>query len=351
MHRDKPKIGVSACLLGDPVRFDGGHKRDPFLVETFGQHVEWVKVCPEVEAGLGTPRETMRLVLIGRPERERKAMYESDRVAMVVPKSGADVSDVMRRYAAKKVDALADAGLCGFVLKKDSPSCGMERVKVYTTTGPAERAGRGLFADALLARLPNLPVEEEGRLGDPRLRDNFVERVFAYQRLRRLFDGGRHALASDGAAAGRDGGGRPAARWTVGDLVKFHTAHKLTLMAHSPSAYRELGRLVAGAKQANRRSLQAEYERGFMQALSAIATPKRQANVLQHMLGYFKATLDSDARNELLGLIEEHRIGRIPLVVPITLFKHHVRRLGVEYLAGQVYLDPHPRELSLRNHV
>lgn len=329
MSDDRPRIGVSACLLGEPVRFDGGHKRDPFLVETFGQHVEWVPVCPEVEAGLGTPRETMRLMLIGPPDRERGGAYPPDRLRMVVHKTGADVSGVMRRYAKPKVDELAGARLSGFVLKKDSPSCGMERVKVYAGSGPAERAGRGLFAEALMARLPNLPVEEEGRLSDPRLRENFVERVFAYQRLGRLFE----------------------ARWSVGDLVAFHTAHKLTLMAHDPAAYRELGRLVASARGRPRRALQEEYESGFMRALSVVATPKRHANVLQHMLGYFKTSLDPDARAELLDLIEQHRIGRVPLVVPITLFKHHVRRLGVDYLAGQVYLDPHPRELSLRNHV
>ncbi|MGE3508553.1 MAG: YbgA family protein [Vicinamibacterales bacterium] len=325
----KPRIGVSACLLGRPVRFDGGHKRDPFLVETFGQHVEWVSVCPEVEAGLGTPRETMRLVLVGTPGREKGETYPPDRVTLIVHKSGADVTALMRRFARARVEALTGERLSGFVLKKDSPSCGMERVKVYAASGPAERAGRGLFAEALLARWPNLPVEEEGRLGDPRLRDNFVERVFAYQRLRQLFD----------------------RRWTIGDLVQFHTAHKLTLMAHAPVAYRELGRLVAGARQAGRKELQTEYAARFMQALTVIATPSRQANVLQHMLGYFKQSLDAAARAELLDLIEQHRLGRVPLIVPITLFKHHVRRLNVAYLAGQVYLDPHPRELSLRNHV
>lgn len=324
----KPRIGVSACLLGDPVRFDGGHKRDPFLVETFGPHVEWVKVCPEVEAGLGTPREAMRLVVLGRtvgPATDEPA----ERVAMVVQKTGVDVTPVMRRYAKRKVEALAAERLCGFVLKKDSPSCGLERVKVYPPAGPAARRGRGVFAEALLARWPTLPVEEEGRLSDPRLRDNFVERVFAYQRLRRLFD----------------------ARWRVGDLVAFHTAHKLTLMAHSPAAYRELGRLVAGARTESRHALQRAYEAAFMRALASVATPQRHANVLQHMLGYFKRTLDTAARLELLDLIEEHRQGRLPLIVPITLFRHHVRRLEVAYLAGQVYLDPHPRELSLRNHV
>ena len=329
MSDDRPRIGVSACLLGEPVRFDGGHKRDPFLVETFGQYVEWVSVCPEVEAGLGTPRETMRLTLVGRPDRGKGETYPPERVAMIVHKTGADVTSVMRRYARPKADELADAGLSGFVLKKDSPSCGMERVKVYAESGPAERAGRGVFASALLTRLPNLPVEEEGRLSDPHLRENFVERVFAYQRLRRLFG----------------------QRWTVGDLVTFHTAHKLTLMAHSPAAYRSLGQLVADASRKPRRTLQDDYEAGFMAALAVVATSKRHANVLQHMLGYFKKSLDQDARDELLDIIEQHRIGRVPLVVPMTLFKHHVRRLGVDYLAGQVYLDPHPRELSLRNHV
>jgi uncharacterized protein YbgA (DUF1722 family)/uncharacterized protein YbbK (DUF523 family) len=328
----RPRIGVSACLLGEPVRFDGGHKRDPFLVETFGPHVEWVPMCPEMEAGLGTPRETMRLMLRGRPDRQRGETYGPDRVALLIHKTGVDVTTLMQRYSERKVGSLVDERLNGFILKKDSPSCGMERVKVYPETGPSERAGRGVFAEALIARLPNLPVEEEGRLNDPQLRENFVERVFAHQRLRQLFD-------------------NPAARWSIGDLVRFHTAHKLTLMAHSPSAYRQLGRLVAEASRGSRQTVQDDYASGFMRALTIIATPTRHANVLQHMLGYFKKSIDQDARAELLAIIEDHRIGRVPLVVPITLFKHHVRRLRVEYLAGQVYLDPHPRELSLRNHV
>jgi uncharacterized protein YbgA (DUF1722 family)/uncharacterized protein YbbK (DUF523 family) len=326
---DRPRIGISACLLGQPVRFDAGHKRDPFLVETFGQHVEWVPVCPEVEAGFGTPRETMRLVLTKPQERGRGERFDPAHIALVLNKQGTDVTAQMQSYARRRVEKLASARLSGFVLKKDSPSCGMERVKVYTPQGMGERAGRGLFAEALIARFPTLPVEEEGRLGDPRLRENFVERVFAYRRLTALFEG----------------------RWTVGDVVAFHTAHKLTLMAHSPVAYRELGRLVAGAKGQARAGFAAAYQEGFMRALATIATPKRHANVLQHMLGYFTRTIDDDMRQELLALIEEHRQGRVPLVVPMTLMRHHVRRLRVEYLLGQTYLEPHPRELSLRNHV
>lgn len=329
MDKDRPRIGISACLLGEPVRFDAGHKRDGFLVETFGAHVEWVTVCPEMEIGLGSPRESMRLVLAGEATRERGARFDPAVVALVMSKSGRDLTAQMRAYAEKRAAALEAEELSGFVLKKDSPSCGMERVRVYTKGGMAERAGRGVFAEALMRRLPNLPVEEEGRLGDPRLRENFVERVFAYRRVRRLF-------------------GR---RWTTGDLAAFHTAHKLTLMAHSPVASRELGRMVASASGRARNQLAEEYESAFMRALAIIATPRRQANVLHHMLGYFKKTLDADARNELLALIEDHRTGRVPLVVPLTMMRHHVRREKVEYLAGQTYLDPHPRELSLRNHV
>ncbi|MGE0448168.1 MAG: YbgA family protein [Vicinamibacterales bacterium] len=326
---DRPRIGISACLLGQPVRFDAGHKRDVFLVETFGQHVEWFPVCPEVEAGFGTPRQSMRLRLTSPQVRERGERFEPSRIALVLNSDGTDVTDRLASYARKKAEKLAAADLSGFVLKKDSPSCGMERVKVYLPSGVGERGGRGLFAEALMARLPDLPVEEEGRLGDPRLRENFVERVFAYQRLRRLFD----------------------ARWTVGHVVQFHTAYKLTLMAHSPTAYRELGRLVASAKAHPRGAFAELYRSGFMRALATIATPKRHANVMQHMLGYFSDDIDAGSRAELLGLIEEHRRGQVPRIVPLTLIRHHVRARGIDYLTGQTYLDPHPRELALLNHV
>ena len=199
---DSPiRIGVSTCLLGEHVRFDGGHKRDPFLVDTFGRYVEWVAVCPEVEAGLGVPRESMHLRRI------------EDQVRLVTTKTGIDHTDTMRNYAARRVAALRAHDLCGYVLKKSSPSCGMERVKIYGRSGPVA-SGRGLFAEALLQAFPHLPVEEEGRLSDPRLRENFVGRVFAYRRLRSLFRG----------------------RWTIGNVVAFHTAHKLQLMAHSRKA-------------------------------------------------------------------------------------------------------------------
>jgi uncharacterized protein YbgA (DUF1722 family)/uncharacterized protein YbbK (DUF523 family) len=311
------RLGISACLLGDEVRYDGGHKRDAFLTTVLGPLVEWVKVCPEVEVGMGTPRESIRLV------------QENGRLRLLTVKTGVDHTAAMTRFAAKRVTALAAEDLCGYVLKKDSPSCGMTRVKVYSGSGPGRRTGVGLYAQALLARFPHLPIEEEGRLLDPRLRDNFIERVFAYRRLRDLFE----------------------TRWTAGDLVRFHTAHKLVLLAHSTEGYTRLGRLVAVVSSMDRSSLRDAYTAGFMDALRAIATPQRHTNVLQHMVGYFKKTLDTASRTELLAAIDDYRLGLVPLIVPITLMRHHVRVHDVQYLQGQVYLAPHPKELMLRNHV
>ena len=252
MTQDLIRIGISSCLLGEEVRFDGGHKRDSFLVDTFGKWVEWVMVCPEVEVGMGTPRETLRLV------------RDKGELRMVTRKTGVDHTSAMNAWARRRVQALAREDLCGYVLKKDSPSCGMERVKVYDAHASPARTGVGLFAAVLLARFPLLPVEEEGRLSDPRLRENFVERVFAYRRVRSFFAG--HWPST------RPGHPERAERWTVGGLVRFHTAHKLLLMAHSPAAYQRLGRLVAGAKAADRRALHERYEREFMEALKVLAT-------------------------------------------------------------------------------
>lgn len=310
------RLGISACLLGQKVRFDGGHKRDPFLVETFGQWVEWVPVCPEIEVGMGIPRPAIRL------ERKEGA------IRLVDPKNGKDWTEAMLAYAGEKVEALRQLDLSGFVLKKDSPSCGMERVRVYGG-GMPRKEGRGLFAQVLMEAFPNLPVEEEGRLCDPRLRENFVERVFAYSRLKALFS----------------------SSWTRGSLVAFHTAHKLQLLAHSPKLYQELGQLVAQAKNLGRRELAERYSQTFMTCLKTMSTRARNTNVLQHMAGYFKKQLAPEDRAELHGVIEDFRRGLVPLIVPITLIRHFVRALGVEYLAGQTYLEPHPRELMLRNHV
>lgn len=314
------RIGISTCLLGEPVRFDGGHKRDTFLLHTLGPHVEWVPVCPEVEIGLGVPRETIRLT---------RDDESSGRVRLVTVKTGVDLTSRMTTWSAGRLDELAKERLSGYVLKKDSPSCGMERVRVYGGSSGATRDGRGLFAEALLARFPELPVEEEGRLSDPRLRENFIERIFAYRRVQALFS----------------------SRWTTGRLVAFHTAHKLSLMAHAPTAYQELGRLVARAASMDRHDVERRYRSQFAGAFSKLATPGRHVNVLHHIAGYFKQQLDAASRDELLSVIDDYRHGLVPLVVPITLVRHFVNRFGVEYLKGQIYLDPHPKELALRNHV
>lgn len=312
-------MGVSACLLGREVRYDGQHKRDDFVADALAAFVELVPVCPEVEAGMGIPREPVRLQKRGADTR------------FVTVQSGDDLTAMMQAFAARRVRALAKEDLRGYILKKDSPSCGMERVKRYPSQdgAPPDRDGTGLFAAALLAAFPNLPVEEEGRLKDPALRENFVERVFAYHRWRAFATGA----------------------FSVGGLVAFHTAHKLTLLAHAPTAYRTLGKLVAEAKQVPRAVLLERYEAGFMAALKKLATPGKHANVLQHMMGYFKKTLDEPSRAELSTIIDDYRRGLLPLIVPITLLRHHVRNVGAPYLAGQIYLSPHPKELMLRNRV
>lgn len=311
------RLGVSSCLLGHEVRFDGGHKHDRFVTDLLGSFIEWVPVCPEVEVGMGTPRPAMRLV------------ESSEGVQMLEVKSGRDHTQPMKRYSARRVRELKALDLCGYILKKDSPSCGMTRVKLYSETGMPRREGRGLYASALMEAYPNLPTEDEGRLNDPKLRENFIERVFAYKRLRALFRG----------------------RWTAGQVVAFHTAHKLQLMAHSTEKYRELGRLVATLKEKKRRTFREQYECGFMDALVPLATPGRNANMLQHAAGHLKKCLDSRSRIELADLIHDYRRGLVPLVVPITLVGHHARRHDIDYLTGQVFLEPHPRELMLRNHV
>jgi uncharacterized protein YbgA (DUF1722 family) len=310
------RLGISTCLLGRKVRFDGGHKRDPFLVEQLGPFVEWVSVCPEVEAGMGIPRPSVRL------ERRGGALHVID------PRSGADHTHSMNAWARRRVAELRALDLDGYVLKKDSPSCGMERVKVWGA-GSATRDGRGLFAAALLEALPDLPVEEEGRLHDARLRENFIERIFAFRRLKDLFS----------------------ARWRPRDVVDFHTAHKLQIMAHSPQAYADLGRLVAGVKGSPPAGFARRYREGFMGALSRLATRGRTANVLEHMAGHLSDLLDASARTGLAESIDDYRRGLVPLVVPLTLLRHHARAHGVEYLLRQRFLDPHPKELMLRNHV
>lgn len=318
--RERPlRVGISTCLLGQKVRFDGGHKHDRYLTDILGAYFEFVPVCPELEVGMGVPRESVRLV------------GTVDAPRMIGHRSGEDWTERMARYSAKRLAQLGKMGLSGYILKKDSPSCGMERVKVYPSEegGLPDKHGVGLFARPLLEGLPLLPVEEEGRLHDAHLRDNFIVRVFAFHRLQGLFAG----------------------RWTRGQVVAFHAAHKLLLMAHSPPHYAELGRLVAKVKATPPAEFRDLYSRTFMEGLRVKATTKKNVNVLQHIVGYLREHVAPAERQDILGVVEDYRRELVPLVVPLTLLRHYVRKHQIAYIADQVYLSPHPKELMLRNHV
>ena len=309
-------VGISSCLLGKKVRYDGGHKRDPFVNDLLGLYVTWVPVCPEVEVGMGIPREAVRLE------------GEADRPRMIGGKTRKDYTRAMESFSRTRVRAIAGMGLSGYVLKARSPSCGMERVKLYGASGPKGRA-RGIFARHLLEQMPHLPVEEEGRLNDPVLRENFVERVFCYRRWQDLLEGGL----------------------TRGKLSAFHAAHKYILLAHSPAHAAGLGRLVAGAKALTPARLAGRYADLFFEALAHHTTRKRHVNVLQHMAGFFKKTLSPGEKAELQESIGDYHRGYTPLIVPVTLIRHFVRLHDVPWLRDQIYLNPHPKELALRNHV
>lgn len=317
MPEEKIRLGVSSCLLGEKVRFDGGHKLDHFLTDTLGRFVEFVPVCPEVEVGLPTPRETLRLV--GEPGAQR----------LVFSKSGEDITDRMMAWAQKRVTALEKENLCGFIFKAKSPSSGMERVKLYDRNGVPNKQGVGLFAQAFMEHFPLLPVEEDGRLHDPGLRENFIECIFTLKRWRDTREGGM----------------------TRGKLVDYHTRHKLLLLSHSTEIYQQMGKLVARAKEVEEDVLYKDYLALLMKGLRLKTTVSKHVNVLQHVLGYFKNHLSSDEKQEVLDLLDNYRARLIPLIVPVTLLNHFVRKYDQAYLKKQVYLNPHPQELRLRNHV
>lgn len=313
---EKIRIGISSCLLGEMVRYDGGHQLDRYLRDTLGAWFEFVPVCPEVELGLPTPRETLRLV-------EGEAGPR-----LVFSRSGEDITDRMQGWAARRVRELEEEQLCGFIFKAKSPSSGMERVKLYDRNGVPAKKGVGLFARAFMEHFPHLPVEEDGRMHDPHLRENFIESVFVFKRWRDLL----------------------AAGFTPAALVDFHARHKLLLLSHSPELYREMGALVARAGTLPPRELQAGYQALLMKAMRLHATVRKHANVLQHLLGYFKRRLSADEKREALALIDLYRHGSVPLIVPVTLINHYVRKYDEPYLSRQHYLRPHPVELQLRNH-
>jgi uncharacterized protein YbgA (DUF1722 family)/uncharacterized protein YbbK (DUF523 family) len=312
------KLGISSCLHGEEVRFNGAHKRDDLLLGTIGRYVRWVTVCPEVEFGLGVPRETLRLE--GDPANPR----------LVQTQTRKDITDGMREWAKFRLATLYQNDLDGFIAKKNSPSCGVFRVKLYDKNGIPSGASRGVFADELARAFPLLPLEEEGRLRDPIIRENFIERIFAYHRLKALM--------------------KPEA--TPAALVAFHTSHKLALMAHHPDRQRDLGRITADAGKRPFGEIVAEYAKMFMETLAIWSTRGKHANALTHAFGFVKEHLDARDKTELIGLIEDYRRGIVPLIVPITLLKHHLGRHPVpDWIRQQVYLNPYPKELLLRNHV
>ena len=314
---EKIKLGISTCLLGKNVRYDGGHKLDRFLTDTLGQYVEYVPVCPEVECGLPIPRESMHLE--GDPDSPR----------LVTIRTKQDMTDRMVQWARNRIIDLEKEDLCGFIFKSDSPSSGMERVKVYNEKGIPLKKGVGMFARIFMEHFPLLPVEDEGRLHDPGLRENFIERIFALKRWRAVLQ----------------------SKESRGNVVDFHTKHKLLILSRSPKHYQMMGMLVAKAKALPIKELYQQYQTILMEALKLKTTSKKNSNVLMHMMGYFKEQLSSDEKKELLGVIDFYRKGHIPLIVPITLINHYVRKYEQPYLKEQIYLNPHPLELQLRNHV
>lgn len=314
---EKIRIGISTCLLGQNVRFDGGHKRQRFITDVLDEYFSWVPVCPEIEVGMGVPRESVRLVRDGKD------------VRMVAPKSGRDWTHDMCQYNAKRLEALRQQRLRGYILKKDSPTCGMERVRIYDQNHVPSSNGVGLYAGALMSAYPRLPVEEEGRLQDPALRENFITRVFAYDRF----------------LAMRECGATPR------KLVAFHTAHKLLILSHHPQRYQQMGRLVAKAGSSALEPLLDEYEDLFMSALKTIASRKRHVNVMHHLCGFLKTRLTPDEKQELLNAIEEYRKQWVPLITPLTLLNHHLRALQHAWVEAQFYLNPYPRALALRSQI
>jgi len=313
---ERIRLGVSKCLLGEPVRYDGQHKRDTFVVDTLGPLVDFVPVCPEVECGLGVPREAMRL--IGTKENPR----------LVTIRSGQDITPRMQDWIKPRLDQLAKENLCGYIFKARSPSSGMERVKIYNEKGGVVGYGAGLFAAAFMARFPLLPVEEEGRLNDPLLRDNFVERIFTLRRYRDAVAGAR----------------------TLKPLMTFHATHKYLLMAHQPARVRAMGQLLAGSAPRAIRETTAAYEDMLLDTLKTKTTTVRYVNVLQHMIGYLKQQLTADEKQEFAELLDDYRRDDVPLIAPIVMLRHYVRKYNEPYLATQAVLYPHPLELRLRNH-
>jgi len=314
---EKIKLGISSCLLGENVRYDGGHKLDRFLKDTWGKYIEYVSVCPEVECGLGIPREAMHL--------------EGDLCSprLITTHTGQDMTRRMMTWAQNRVTQLEKEALCGFIFKSNSSSCGIARVKIYNENTMPVKKGMGIFAGIFMVHFPLLPVEDDSRLHDLNIRENFIERIFALRRWRDILG----------------------KKESKGNLVDFHTRHKLLILAHSPRHYQKMGKLVAGQENISLPELIRRYQVLLLESLELKTTPQKNTNVLMHIMDYFKKRLSAGEKKELLEVIGHYQKGYLPLVVPVTLFNRYVRKYDQPYLKEQIYLNPHPLELQLRNHV
>ncbi len=318
-------VGISACVMGEEVRFNGGHSQSGICRNQLAKHFKYQTFCPEVAAGFGIPRPTMRL--IGDPEKPTLTFSKKPK-----DETQASLGDDLTQQLTDAFQPMLRrcTGLDGFILKKDSPSCGMERVKIYQESGyPHEQRGSGLFAKALMEQYPNLPVEEDGRLNDPQLRENFVMRVFAHHNFRT----------------------EVVEQPSFHNLLQFHSSYKYLLMAHNQVAYRDLGKMLAEAHQEPLDTLMTTYIQQFMSAINTPASRGSHCNVMQHIMGYLKQSVESQARQDILNVFEQYRLGEVNLVTPMTLLSHYINQNGSEYIRAQRYLEPYPAHLGLRNQV
>lgn len=313
----KIPLGVSQCLLGEQVRFDGGHKHNRYLTDVLSEYVEFRPVCPEVAIGLGIPRKPIRLVVIGDETRVRG-----------IENPDLDVTDALVEQAELAVQQMPD--ICGYVFMQKSPSCGAFGMKRYRTNGhTADSKGRGAYAKRFMELMPLLPVEEAGRLNDPGLRDNFLTRVFAF-----------HDFKTNVAAA-------PTAK----KLIDFYSRYKYQVMVHHVPSYFSIGRYLSNLSGRDINTSSDEFFRLFMEALTHHATRRGNTNVIMHLRGYLKEHLNTQDKHELSQLIDSYKAGMVPLVVPLTLLKHHLLKLDNPYLKSQTFWSPHPERLGLRNHI
>jgi len=311
------RIGVSACIVGEKVRWNGQHARDPYLTETLSKYVEFVPLCPEIACGMGIPREKIRQVDC------------AGEIRLIGYESGDDLTQTMTGWADRVLPGLEEEDLCGFVLKNRSPSCSLIQSKIYSTTGKPPRIGSGFFTRKLLQYYPLLPVEASERLQNPILRENFIRRVFVLKRWKELLEKG----------------------YKIGNLVDFHTRHKMMIRAHDLTGYRELGRLLGESSSFNAQEIFDTYATLLFKSLALKATPKKNTDVLSHAAGFFKKILDDGDKRELQAMINNYRTGKIPLLIPITLINHFARKYQIPYLTQQYFFNPHPSELKLLNHV